>query len=1305
MWEASVLKAPWGEEVVKHRFKVGLDSSYKSYAQLFSGESFDSLCNRLREWEFGFVADNQLRPNQKKPVTQVVGVNAVATSTWKNDSNFKKRGVCFKFKEGNCTWGDRCKFSHPANKANPGTVDTSKVPVAEAEKERSSKVQPVGVKVDGASVSLSPLSLTLTGKKTPEKLCANMNNIEVLQETFAGQDDSGVVANEEVPKSVELEISSPWVSPVYFRGGFKAQALVDCGAACNLVDASYSNELLKSDNQAVVRNLARPVCVIFGNSQSSFSQKVLVSRCRFTSEGFSEYHSFLIVPQLEPKMVLGRPELEASPEIFKKFLRKLPMVSVDVNTSDVFPVEFFSIDSDGGVRLHVPHLEKASVTPFTESVRSRPEVDKKILGHLIAKLEEQGCIRQISESDAVFIHEPVLVDKFKEQDRPKIWPLPEGEEDRFRLTNDLRPLNSMRFDPKSQTWLVQEDLIGTAELKSQTLSQGQATAYQICSSWPVEHRESFFGIDYKGGYHTCRINDSLGRLMAFRGPDGRIYAYRVLSQGWRLSVIYFRKCVKYVVERTIKKYPEAFENVTVENFLDDILGGTISSEKCLVAKETLIKGLAEHKVPVVEKKCTGPSPSTQFCGLLFDKFEIKPSPSRTKITESVLEVVENHCKSIQNRSEFITYIRSWIGIYNYALKWFNPAEKEKLRDLNSIIKQLNSGVSLDSIDRDSVVSTIISLGRYYLESLRGLFCGPGLCSVVVSDANQNSFGSVTLTLVPISLTKCCSPLPFLFANITQIVCKRLGLDPSQFVLLPSKWGGGVFSKNEAARSSTVKEKIGMLRAVSDSRDCLSDPVFVICDNRNSSFKNWYTKEVSLNARIVEDLEFFNSYVSEVIFVPRSDATITLVDQIAREVNLVMSVGACPVRARVDEGDEPPATRSGLDLGQVHEPSGVDSSDDDLLHPEDYESSLDSVFDLSEDRADLWYEPLRDDELVYSEDETLKYSSDADYVLIGDKWFTSVSHRVGPSLLVIPKVLSVRVVRRCHIFGHAGKAGMLNMLKSWGMYVPNASKLIDEVPCQSCDEAKVGYCPPRTSILKTKEVMASVSMDYMFIPEKQLTLLVMRDRLTGFCEVSEVPNKEAFHVRSCLFNWFTRFGKPNVLVCDNEKSFQSLEVKDLLKFFGVEMFTTPMYSPMSNGDCERTVRTLSDGLRAEILSSPPGLSVYEMLKLVQYRVNRANGSFGRVFTYSDPCPVIQFSAPVKNFVGDLSPGVPVLLKMEKSSRLYPLFKDHNLEIKELCGDNVYWLQDRDTKIQFPFKVRRDRLKQKSMVKIGLELLEP
>ncbi len=112
----------------------------------------------------------------------------------------------------------------------------------------------------------------------------------------------------------------------------------------------------------------------------------------------------------------------------------------------------------------------------------------------------------------------------------------------------------------------------------------------------------------------------------------------------------------------------------------------------------------------------------------------------------------------------------------------------------------------------------------------------------------------------------------------------------------------------------------------------------------------------------------------------------------------------------------------------------------------------------------------------------------------------------------------------------------------------------------------------------------------------------------------------------------------------------------------------------------------------------------MAKLVQYRINRANESCRKVFSYDENSPLTIAESAKRDYVGDIPVGAAVMLRVEKGPRLYPLFKDFGLEVRELAGNHVYWLQNSVTKEPYPYKVRRDRLKLKSPIRTGQEIIE-
>jgi hypothetical protein len=466
-------------------------------------------------------------------------------------------------------------------------------------------------------------------------------------------------------------------------------------------------------------------------------------------------------------------------------------------------------------------LEKANVIPRTETERPRNAVDSSIIGHLVQKMLSENKIKEIEPRQAVLVHEIVLVDKLrsKSQNSLRVFPLPEDQSSRYRMTVDLRPLNSLRFCGGTKSWVAQEDLISSS--KSIGVGQAQVPAYQMVSNWSPEAKKFFGTLDFCEGFHNIRINEGLQRLMCFK-HGGRTYSYTVLPQGWKLSPMYFTRAVSFALLKIVeglstsdKYHFERSQNEReVGNFQDDVLFCASTENDFNVLRSALIDGLRRFGFVINEAKSKGPCTTLQYCGLTLSDISIKPCPSRRPVTEVVLEVAANEFLKLRTRSELVHFLRSWAGVFQFASRHLGPEERLKLREIHSLIKDLLGGIPLESVDREYITSIIRQLGESYMYRLPFLFPSSGQCSVIVTDANRDGWASVILTLVKRNPElEQRYPMPFVFDSIVQELVKavpELGGDEREWLLLPVRWDGGTWSKTESLRSSTWSLRVAQL---------------------------------------------------------------------------------------------------------------------------------------------------------------------------------------------------------------------------------------------------------------------------------------------------------------------------------------------------------------------------------------------------------------------------------------------------------------------------------------------------------------
>jgi hypothetical protein len=96
---------------------------------------------------------------------------------------------------------------------------------------------------------------------------------------------------------------------------------------------------------------------------------------------------------------------------------------------------------------------------------------------------------------------------------------------------------------------------------------------------------------------------------------------------------------------------------------------------------------------------------------------------------------------MQIRSENIHFIRSLVSIFQFALKHLGPKQRSRLRELNSLVKDLLNNVPLECIDRQNFTTVIRQLDDFYMFRMPHMFPGSGNFSAVVTDANRSKFGS------------------------------------------------------------------------------------------------------------------------------------------------------------------------------------------------------------------------------------------------------------------------------------------------------------------------------------------------------------------------------------------------------------------------------------------------------------------------------------------------------------------------------------------------------------------------------------
>ncbi|XP_053686465.1 uncharacterized protein K02A2.6-like [Sabethes cyaneus] len=200
-------------------------------------------------------------------------------------------------------------------------------------------------------------------------------------------------------------------------------------------------------------------------------------------------------------------------------------------------------------------------------------------------------------------------------------------------------------------------------------------------------------------------------------------------------------------------------------------------------------------------------------------------------------------------------------------------------------------------------------------------------------------------------------------------------------------------------------------------------------------------------------------------------------------------------------------------------------------------------------------------------------------------------------VVIPASLQKQVLRLLHK-NHSGITKIKQMARRTVYWHGMSVDIEDFVKtCRVCCQMNaIPKQVPHSNWIPTTKPFARIHADFFYFDKK--VFLVIVDSFSKWLEVEYMKfSTDARSVKSKFISVFARFGLPDVVVTDGGPPFSSKELIDFFQTHGIKVMKSPPYNPSSNGQAERMVRVVKEGLKKFLLD--PEMARLSMEDMVSY----------------------------------------------------------------------------------------------------------
>lgn len=318
-----------------------------------------------------------------------------------------------------------------------------------------------------------------------------------------------------------------------------------------------------------------------------------------------------------------------------------------------------------------------------------------------------------------------------------------------------------------------------------------------------------------------------------------------------------------------------------------------------------------------------------------------------------------------------------------------------------------------------------------------------------------------------------------------------------------------------------------------------------------------------------------------------------------------------------------------------------------------------------------------------------------YFTINGLLFFHEKNKLEEPRLVIHAQGVERVLREGHgglSGGHFGTEITYKKLRK-EFYWPNMYKMVEDY-VQTCPVCQRKGKPKKVNELRPITVSRPFELIGIdMVGPLKLTnsgnryIIVMTEYLTKWVEAKAVPNKEAGTVAEFLYNnVITRYGTPERMITDQGKEFENETIKALQTVMNIKGVHSTPYHPQSNGQVERTNKTLCDTLKAYTIEKGDEWDRWLPSTLYAYRTMTQSST---KFTPSSLLYGFEMKTPI---ILDKYKDLPDKERLIQTAREYANLVEVRLDkTRNVAKDNIRKAQEVQ-KHQFDKKVKKDVFKE-------------